>query len=305
MAKIVVVGSANTDMVVKAERLPGGGETVMGGDFAMVPGGKGANQAVCAAKLGADVTFVARLGDDLFADASMESFWNAAIDTRHVVRDPSAPSGVALIMVDSKGENSIVVAPGANMRVTPADVDGARDAIAEADALVLQLEIPTETVVHAIETARSLDVRVVLNPAPMHAFPVEILRKVDVLILNQHEAAELLGRMGQGADLNPEEAAADLRKLGVECVVVTLGSAGAYASAGDAAEYVPAVKVRAVDTTAAGDAFTASFACALADGGAPLDAARFAAKVSAITVTRMGAQPSMPTRAEVDTFTGA
>lgn len=301
-AKIVVVGSSNTDMVVKSERIPRGGETLLGGEFVMVPGGKGANQAVCAAKLGADVELVARVGDDVFGERSLANFRDAGVGTEFVTKDSSSPSGVALIMVDGKGENAIVVAPGANHRLTPEDVERAGDAIRQADAIVLQLEIPAGTVARAIELAHRAGVRVVLNPAPIRPMSKELLRQVDVLVPNQHEAAELLGRAGEGESIDAPTAARELMAMGTSCVAITLGGRGAFVAAEGVNEFVDPMKVTPVDTTAAGDAFTASLACALAEGRELLDAARFAARVAAIVVTRMGAQPSMPTRAEIDSF---
>lgn len=299
-AKIVVIGSSNIDMVVRADRIPAEGETILGGEFAMVPGGKGANQAVCAARLGADVKLVARVGDDVFGQVSLDNFRNVGVDTQFVTTDSSAPSGVALIVVDASGENAIVVAPGANSLLAPADVDRARDAIAAADAVVLQLEIPPPTVDHAVNLAASLDVRVVLNPAPIRPLSAEVLSKVDVLVPNQHEAAGLLGARAEAESLDAASAARRLMGLGARSVVITLGSQGAYAVSPDAAGLVEALKVDVVDTTAAGDAFTASIACALAEGLDLMDAARFASRVAAISVTRPGAQPSMPTRDEVE-----
>ena len=289
-------------MVVKSNRIPGGGETVLGGEFVMAPGGKGANQAVCAAKLGADVTLVARIGDDIFGETSLANFRTVGIDTRFVTKDSSAPSGIALIVVDADGENAIVVAPGANLRLTPDDVDRARDAIAEADAVVLQLEIPAETVAHTIELAHGMGVKVVLNPAPIRPMSSDLLGKVDVLVPNQHEAAELLGRAGEGANIDAQSAARELMAFGSQSVVITLGGKGAYVCGDGVSEFVASMKVTPVDTTAAGDAFTASLACALAEGSDLPDAARFAARVAAISVTRMGAQPSMPTRDEVKSY---
>ena len=300
--KIVVVGSSNTDMVVKSERIPRAGETVLGGEFVMVPGGKGANQAVCAAKLGADVKLVARVGDDVFGERSLANFRDVGIDTQFVLKDPLSASGVALITVDGKGENAIVVAPGANDRLTPGDVDRAREAIAEADVVVVQLEIPAETVAHTIRLAAGLGVRVVLNPAPIRPISRELLRQVNVLVPNQHEAVELLGRAGEGASIDAPAAARELIALGSENVVITLGGEGAYVRGQGASEFVEPMKVTAVDTTAAGDAFTASLACALAEGSSLVEAARFGARVAAISVTRMGAQPSMPTRWEVESY---
>jgi len=298
-ARIVVVGSSNIDMVVKTDRIPRGGETVLGGDFAMVPGGKGANQAVCAAKLGADVKLVARVGDDVFGRASLVNFREAGVDTSFVVSDSDHANGVALIAVDSAGENAIVVAPGANAALSPDDVDRARDAIAAAHYVVLQLEIPAETVAHTAKMAHALGTRVILNPAPLLPVTEDMLRAVDVLTPNQHEAAGLLGRVGEVIELDPETAASQLLAMGVASVVVTLGSRGAYAATNGNARLIEPLRVKAVDTTAAGDAFTASLACGLAEGMDLFEAAAFASKVAAISVTRMGAQPSMPSREEV------
>jgi ribokinase len=299
MARLVVIGSSNIDMVVKTDLIPKAGETRLGGEFVMVPGGKGANQAVCAAKLGADVKLVARVGDDVFGERSLENFRSVGIDTTFVTKDSQHPSGVALIAVDSRGENAIVVAPGANSALSPDDVDAAKDAISEADAVVLQLEIPQETVDHAIRLARSLGRRIILNPAPVRPISKEILSDVDVLTPNEHEAAALL----DGAVVTASEAATaarELLRMGVGSVVITLGSQGSYAVGLDGAGFVPPVKVQAMDTTAAGDAFTASLACGLAEGRSIMEAAKFATRVAAISVTRMGAQSSMPTRQEVE-----
>lgn len=301
-ARIVVVGSSNTDMVVKSDRIPRGGETVLGGEFVMVPGGKGANQAVCAAKLGADVTLVARVGDDVFGESSLANFRHVGVDTRFVTKDPSFPSGIALIMVDGSAENAIVVAPGANLGLRPQDVDDAREAISQADAVVVQLEIPAETVAHTIELAHSLGVRLVLNPAPIRPMSKQLLGRADVLVPNQHEAAELIGKGGEGHSIDAVSSARELLAYGAKSVVITLGGKGAYVAGEGASQFVQPQKVVPVDTTAAGDAFTASLACALAEGHNLLESAQFAARVAAIAVTRMGAQPSMPTRTEVESY---
>lgn len=299
-ARIVVVGSSNIDMVVKTDRIPGAGETLLGGDFVMVPGGKGANQAVCAAKLGADVKLIARVGEDVFGDTSLQNFESVGIDTRYVVRDPAHPSGVALITVNAKGENAIVVAPGANYALLPADVDNARDSIADADVVVLQLEIPAETVEHTVRLAKSLGTRVVLNPAPMRPMSPEILSYVDILTPNEYEAAGLLGKPGESVDDDPEPAAQKLISMGARCVVITLGEKGAYLAGEGLSEYIEPIIVNAVDTTAAGDAFTGALACALAEGRDLRESAIFATRVASVSVTRMGAQPSMPSRAEIN-----
>jgi ribokinase len=265
----------------------------------MVSGGKGANQAVCAARLGAEVTFVGCVGSDVFGEKALENLRQEGLHTESVRKDESLPSGIALIVVDDKGENAIVVAPGANSGVCPSDIDHAREAIADADAVLLQFEIPLETVSHAIETAKSLGVRTILNPAPMRPVPDDLLSKVDVLILNQHEAAQLLGRGEGGDDLDAKSAAHELAALEVPVVVITLGSQGAYVFADGRGADIEPIKVNAVDTTAAGDAFTGAFACALAEDKDPFEAAKYAGLVAAISVTRPGAQTSLPDRGEV------
>ena len=297
--KIVVVGSSNTDMVVKTEHIPALGETVIGGDFVVAAGGKGANQAVAAARLGADVTFVARVGKDVFGDQSVENLKREGIRTDYIVRDGDAPSGVALIFVDERGENSIVVAPGSNARLTAADVERAAERIRAADAVVMQLEIPIQAVAKAAEIAHTAGARVILNPAPARDVPKQVLANVDVLIPNESEAARLAGVH----DSNIHDAESLGRKLldmGVRSVVITLGSKGGLLIDGSGVETFSAPRVQAVDTTAAGDAFTGALACVLAEGNPARDAVRFAAQAAAISVTRMGAQPSLATRNEVE-----
>jgi len=296
--KIIVVGSSNTDMVVKLPRLPSKGESIIGGEFVMPAGGKGANQAVAAARLGAHVAFVARLGNDMFGDQALAGFNAEGVNTAFIVRDDTAPSGVALIFVDTNGDNMLAVAPGANARLSPADVDKAEQAIASADALVLQLEIPLETVRHALRVARRHGVRTVLNPAPAQALPADVLALVDVLTPNEHEATLLCGQGKQTI----EQAARLLRTMGVGTVVVTLGREGAMIVSAQGEQRVRGFTVKAVDTTAAGDAFTAALACALARGDSLPAAVRFANAVGALTVTTVGAQPSLPTAAEVQAF---
>lgn len=296
--KIVVVGSSNTDMVVRLPRLPGRGESIIGGEFVMPAGGKGANQAVAAARLGAAVTFVARLGNDVFGDRSLAGFKAEGIATDFVVRDDGAPSGVALIFVDEHGENMLAVAPGANARLSPDDVQRAAAAIAAADALVLQLEIQTETAQRSLEIARRHNVLTLLNPAPARVLPAELLALVDVLTPNQHEATLLSGDDGQTI----EQAAQKLLATGGKAVVVTMGADGAMIVTDGACRRVAGFRVTAVDTTAAGDAFTAALACALARGEEMAAAVHFANAVGALTVTKMGAQPSLPTAADVEAF---
>ena len=300
-ARVVVIGSSNTDMVVKAAHIPQPGETVLGGEFVMVPGGKGANQAVAAARLGAEVTLVARLGDDLFAEASLRNFREAGIRTEAVVRDPEAASGVALILVDESGENAIAVAPGANARLTPADVDRAEPAIRAADMVVLQLEVPLPTVLHALRLAKRHGRRVTLNPAPAAPVPDEALAMADFLTPNETEAEMLLG--GGAAGLGGIAATAEaLRTKGAGTVIVTLGREGAFIVGPNSSFHVAGRHVEAVDTTAAGDAFTGALACALGEGQELAAALAFATAAAALSVTRLGAQSSLPDRAAVEAF---
>ena len=278
--KIVVVGSSNTDMVVKADRIPAPGETVLGGAFVMVAGGKGANQAVAAARLGAEVSLVARLGADTLGDQAIAGYRNDGILTDLVVRDPDRPTGVALILVDAKGENSITVALGANEALLPDDVDRAADRIRAADAVVMQLEVPLAAVERAAAIAAAAGVPVILDPAPAPdgGLPASLLRNVTCLKPNESEAERLTG-IPVVDTASAERAALVLRGLGPRIVIITLGSQGAVIVDDAGARHVPAYCVTAVDTTAAGDAFTGAFAA-----------------------TRMGAQPLLPTRAELDAF---
>lgn len=300
--KIVVIGSSNTDMVARAPRLPAPGETVLGSDFAMFSGGKGANQAVAAARLGADVIFIARIGQDLFGDRVMQQLRTEGINLTHVIRDSDLPSGIALIGVSTDtGENSILVASGANMALSTADVELAADQIRAADVVVCQLESPVETVAAALALAHGAAVITVLNPAPAQRFDRAILRNVTVLTPNEEEALAAAGQRGASA----AEAAATLRSRGAASVVVTLGSAGALLSdrAGDrtiASRPVESV----VDTTAAGDCFTGALAVALAEGRSLDQAVQFANAAAGISVTRSGAQTSLPYRNEVAAIFG-
>jgi len=300
-ARIVVVGSSNTDMVVQSRRIPAPGETILGGKFVMAAGGTGANQAVAAARLGASVTFVARVGNDVFGRDALANFEKEGIDTRFIAIDPAEPSGVALIMVDEKGENCISVAPGANSRLSPDDVRRARSAIEQADVLLVQLEIPLETVEAAAELAAGAGTRVVLNPAPAQSLPERLLRRVDVLTPNETEATHLAGIRVSGED-SWALAACVLRQQGVETVVITRGAAGAFLSGAEGESGVPTAAITPVDTTGAGDSFNAALAVALAEGRDMASAVRFANLAGACSATRLGAQPSLPTREDLDRF---
>lgn len=301
--KIVVVGSSNTDMVVKAARIPAPGETVLGGAFVMAAGGKGANQAVAAARLGAEVTLVARLGADPLGDEAIAGYQKDSILTDLIVRDPDRPTGVALILVDAHGENSITVALGANEALSPDDVERAAERIGAADAVVMQLEVPLAAVERAAAIASAAGVPVILDPAPAPdgGLPAALLHNVTCLKPNESEAERLTGiRVGDPA--SAERAARALQELGPRTVIITLGSQGAIVVDGAAVHHVPAYRVAAVDTTAAGDAFTGALAAAVGAGAALVEAVRRAAAAGALAATRMGAQPSLPTLAEWEAF---
>jgi ribokinase len=297
--KIVVIGSANTDMVVKVAHLPKPGETVLGGHFFSAQGGKGANQAVAAARLGADVTLVARLGRDSLGQAAADAYRADGINLDYVIFDDAAPSGVALILVNAVGENIIAVAPGANGQLSPADVRAADNVIRQADAVLLQLEIPLETVKAAAELAHQHGVRVILNPAPAAALPADLLSLVDVLTPNETEATLLT----QGTATDPLDLAQQVQTAsGVPVIVMTLGSQGALLLQEGRAKIIPSRQVTAVDTVAAGDAFNGALAVALGRGDTLTDAIQYANAAGALAVTRAGAQPSLPTSDEVTAF---
>ncbi len=300
-AKIVVVGSVNTDMVVKSQRIPGTGETVTGGTFFMPAGGKGANQAVAAARLGAQVTLVAKVGDDIFGHQAIENFKKEGIVTDHILLDRENATGVALILVDEAGENCISVAPGANFALTPADVDAAADVIRKADVVLLQLEIPMPVVEHVAALAAEAGVPVILDPAPAAALPDGLLPNVSVLTPNESEAERLTG-IAVTDEASARRAAARLLESGARQVIVTLGTKGALLVGPETDALIPSYEVQAVDSTAAGDAFNGGLAAALAAGDVLEDAVRQATMVGALSVTRMGAQPSLPTAEELRQF---
>ncbi|MGC4046238.1 MAG: ribokinase [Armatimonas sp.] len=287
---IVVVGSANTDLVVAVANIPLPGETVLGGDMMVVPGGKGANQAVACARLGGKTTFVARVGDDAYGAAAIAGYERDGINTRYITKTPSAPSGVALIAVSATGENAIVVAPGANARLSAFDIQAASEAFDTADAVLVSLEIPADAVFAAVEAAHARSKPIILNPAPARALPYHILSKLSVLTPNESEA-----NFYGGVDT--------LQQLGVKTIVTTLGGRGAVIVGMEPpAEFVPAFPVTAVDTVAAGDTFSGGLTVKLAEGAPLNEAVRFANAAAALKVTRHGAQPGIPTRAEVEGY---
>jgi ribokinase len=299
--QIVVIGSANTDMIVKTTQIPRVGETVLGESFIQSMGGKGANQAVAAARLGADVTFVARLGKDHFGQDAFEAYGNEGINTKYIVWDDEAPTGVALIMIDAKSEDIICVAPGANGKLSTDNILKAEEAIKSADCVLLQLEIPMETVEFAIRLASKYHVRVILNPAPMAKLSEDLIGRIDVLTPNEMEAAALTGNYVS----HPRDLAYQVnKKYGIKTVIVTMGKEGAVISRlqSPSSIEVPSFPVESVDATGAGDAFNGGLVVALARGDALEDAVKYANAVGALATTRFGAQSSLPTALEVDAF---
>lgn len=305
MKNIVVIGSTNTDMVVKASHLPAGGETVLGGEFLMNAGGKGANQAVAAARYGNRVVFVAKTGNDLFGERVRSSLREDDIVTDYVSVDPLHPSGVALITIDARAENCIVVASGANMYLSTADVDAAREEISAADVVLMQLESPIETVTYAARMAAEAGVKVVLNPAPApdKPLPEELMRSLYLITPNRSEASRLSGIEVKDLE-SAREAAKAILDRGPQSVIITLGGDGSLVYDGQEFTFIEATRVEAVDTTAAGDTFNGVLATMVAEGRNLIDAAREASLAAAISVTRMGAQPAAPTRAEVAAVMG-
>jgi len=297
--RVAVIGSVNFDVAVRSERFPDAGETLSGVGSSLSAGGKGANQAVQAALLGAHVTFVARVGDDAFAAASLSSLAEAGVDTTHVAAEAGMPTGIAVIWLDLDGENRIVVAPNANARLSAADVDAAADAIGRSAAVVIQFEVPDEVIVRAAEVAAERGVPLILNPSPARAIPEPVLDRAAWLVVNRGEAEAI---SGISCDLDGLAGAAGaIRGQGPRGVVITLGEVGAFVDDGTDTVLVSAVPVDpVVDTTAAGDAFVAAFAVALAGGADPASCAAFGAAAGAVAVSRAGAQSSLGDRAEVE-----
>jgi ribokinase len=291
--KILVIGSSNTDMVIKTEYFPKPGETIIGGKFLMNPGGKGANQAVAAVRLGAKVTFIAKLGKDVFSVQAMHQFEKEGINIDHILQDREHPSGVALITVDAKGENSIVVAPGSNMELSPFDFNEAKQSFKDTDIILMQLEIPMNTVSFCARLGNSEGKKVVLNPAPAAPLSDELLKDLFLITPNETETEIITGIIVTD-EASMKKAAEWFKNKGVKNVIITLGSQGVFVEAGNVSQIIPVAVVKAIDTTAAGDIFNGALASALADGLDWVKAAEFACKAASLSVTRMGAQASAP-----------
>jgi len=299
--KVVVVGSSNTDMIIKLNKIPAPGETVIGGEFSTAAGGKGANQAVAAARAGGDVAFIACVGEDMFGQQAIDGFVSDQINVDYVYKDESAASGVAFIFVDKKGENSIAVASGANYQLLPEHISKAEEAVTSAEILVMQLETPVETITAAAKLAKENGVKVILNPAPAQPLDDELLQNISILTPNEGEA-ELLTGVNVGDETSAENAANLLLDKGLEAVLITLGPKGVFLGTRRECKMVPGFSVEAIDTTAAGDVFNGALAIGLGENKSFDEAIRFANAAAALSVTKLGAQPSAPTRKEIDEF---
>lgn len=298
MSRIIVIGSSNTDMVIKTEKLPVPGETILGGTFLMNPGGKGANQAVAAARLGGKVTFITKRGNDLFGNQAVGLLIREGIDTQYIVKDLEFPSGIALITVDSAGENSIVVAPGSNGNLIPEDISPMIFENSKFEILLLQLEIPLDTVEYSAVKASERGIKVILNPAPACELSDNLLQHIWLLTPNETETEIITGVRIRDIP-SAERAASLIQERGVKNVIITMGETGAFVKSENYSGLIPGVKVSPVDTTAAGDIFNGALAVAISEGRDLNDAVSFANKAASISVTRMGAQASAPYRSEI------
>jgi ribokinase len=296
---IVVIGSSNTDMVIKTEHLPAPGETILGGSFFMNAGGKGANQAVAAARLNGNVSFIVKVGNDVFGKQAIELFGNENINTEYIFIDDKNPSGVALITVDAKGENCIAVAQGANAFLSPEDISNAIQVLEQADIILVQLEIPIDTIEYIAAIAAQKRIPLILNPAPAFKLSDDVLSKVSVITPNETEAQLLTGIRVMDIE-SAKLAAALLNRKGIGTVIITMGAEGALLYQNEKYTLIPSLKVDAVDTTAAGDIFNGALTVAISEKHNVVDAIKFANCAAAISVTRLGAQASAPRRNEVE-----
>ncbi len=303
MKKILVVGSSNTDLIIKVPEIPRPGETLLGGEFMTFPGGKGANQAVAAARAGGDVIFIASVGDDLYGGEAVKGYRLDHINTEDIKVCKGVPSGIAMITISAKGENAITVASGANAELHPADLEDAEEAFLEADYMLIQLETPLDTVQKAVELCAEFNTRVILNPAPAADLSDKILKRVSILTPNETEAERLTG-ITVDDELSAAKAADALHKRGVHTVIITMGAAGAWLSDRESGTrlMVPGFSVEAADTTAAGDTFNGQLAVALSEDMKMEDAIITAHGAAALSVQKLGAQSSIPRREETSNF---
>lgn len=302
MSDLFIIGSLNMDLIVRTPRIPAPGETILGHAFSTAPGGKGANQAVAAAKLGAPVKMLGRAGADDFGKTLRAQLNSVGVDSQFVFQDTNAATGVALISVDDAGQNSIIVAPGANGRVTRNDIDNARGAIRAARVVVAQLEIPLDAVVYAMHVARDARALTILNPAPAQTLPRELFELLEVIVPNETEASQLTGIAVTDFE-SARSAASALQQMGARRVIITLGEKGAlWLDENAKAQHIAPFAIQAIDTTAAGDAFVGALAASLARAQDWTTSLRMASAAGALAATKLGAQPSLPTRAEVEEF---
>jgi len=302
--RITVVGSVNMDLVFRTPRMPAVGETLLGHEFRQIPGGKGANQAVAAARQGAEVSFIGAVGDDGFGDFSQQCLAKEGINISHLARVAGVATGVAGILVEDNGSNSIVLAAGANATLNVSQIELAASVIGAAQLLLCQLETPVDTVTRAIAIAHAQGVKVVLNPAPAQQLDPAVLKQVDYLIVNETEASQLSG-ISVTNQASAQQASERLLELGVGTVLLTMGGDGALITQAGGSEFIPAIRVDVVDTTAAGDTFVGAFAVGIANALSVSDASREAQYAAALTVTKLGAQTSIPRRSEVLEFMAA
>lgn len=296
--KIIVIGSSNTDMVLKTARFPKPGETILGGDFFVFQGGKGANQAVAAARLGGDVSFICKLGNDAFGNSAIAHYAEQGIDVSGILQDAQAPTGVAVITINADGENSIIVASGANALLSVDDLKNATPLLGQAQWLITQLETPLSVIEYLADFARTHNKFLILNPAPAAQLPDSVYDNLFLITPNETET-ELLTGIAVNDETDAQKASSVLKSKGVQNVIITLGSKGAYVDCADYQGIVPTIKVKAVDTTAAGDVFNGALVVALSEGKTWQAAVEFACKAAAISVTKMGAQASAPSLAEI------
>ncbi len=300
MARILVIGSLNMDLVVRVPRIPKPGETIIGTDaLQKIPGGKGANQAYCSARLGAEVTMIGRVGDDAFGEQLVTNLKKINVNTHNIICNAEASTGIAMIIVDKSGQNSIVVSQGANKCIVPSDISHVEKEFQSANLILLQLEIPLPAVIEAAQLAKKYGVKVILNPAPAQKLSDELLSLTDILVLNETEAA-ILSECNVDTDNGAKQAAAKLHQCGVKNIIMTRGSRGALLMTENKIVDFPAFPIQAVDTTGAGDAFVGSLAVAIAEGKSITESIRFGNAAGALASTKHGAQPSMPGRDDLD-----